>query len=172
MNQSIVLTIISPDHPGIIQTVSEALKNHGGNWIQSSMSSLAGQFAGILLVSVPEKHTRACLKELKELESQGMHIIATVAGDEKPAEIFSEYSLALVGNDQPGIVNTVTQLLAKRNISVSELETEVQSGSMSGGTIFRAHAKLQIPELTDINDLEAEIEDLANDLMVDINLEK
>lgn len=172
MNQSIVLTIISPDHPGIIQKVSEVLTDHGGNWTQSSMSSLAGQFAGILLASVPEKNTTSCLNGLKELESQGIKITATVAGDDAQAQNTSEYSLALVGNDQPGIVNTVTRLLAKRNISVSDLETEVQSGSMSGGTIFRASAKLQVPELTDINDLEADIEDLANDLMVEINFEK
>ena len=45
MNTAIVLTIISPDHPGIIQSVSSVLKKHGGNWTRSSMSTLAGQFA-------------------------------------------------------------------------------------------------------------------------------
>lgn len=41
MNNSIVLTVISEDHPGIVEVVSETLENHGGNWIQSSMSTLA-----------------------------------------------------------------------------------------------------------------------------------
>jgi glycine cleavage system regulatory protein len=78
MNTSIVLTVISVDQPGIIKTVSEALKSHGGNWSQSSMSSLAGQFAGILMASVPEQNADACLAALSGLESQGIQITARV----------------------------------------------------------------------------------------------
>jgi glycine cleavage system regulatory protein len=172
MNTPIVLTVISPDRPGIIRTVSEALKNHGGNWTQSSMSTLAGQFAGILLASVPEQNTAACLDELRGLESQGLHVIAEACEGESLAQKTKEYSLDLVGNDHPGIVHTITTLLANHNISVRDLETTVESGSMAGGMIFRARALLQVPESTDIGELEYEIEDIANDLMVDIRLEK
>jgi len=59
MKTSIVLTIIADDQPGIVNTVSKALYNHGGGWTDSSMSSLAGQFAGILLASVPSERADA-----------------------------------------------------------------------------------------------------------------
>ena len=135
------------------------------------MSTLAGQFAGILLASVPEENADACLADLRDLEDRGIHITAEVC-DEVPEPVtMSEYSLDLVGNDQPGIVNTITTLLASHNISVHDLETQVESGSMAGGTIFRAKAQLHVPECADIVALEAEIEDLANDLMVEINFE-
>ena len=172
MNTSIVLTVISPDQPGIVQSVSNALKKHGGNWTQSSMSTLAGQFAGILLASVPESSADACLAELRDLEDHGIHIVAEICDESLETGKTSEYSLDLVGNDHPGIVNTITTLLANHNISVNELETSVESGSMAGGSIFRAKAQLQVPESVDIGELETEIEDLANDLMVEMSFEK
>ena len=171
MNTSIVLTVIANDHPGIVKSVSQTLKNHGGNWTQSSMSSLAGQFAGILLASVPSENTEACLAELRGLESAGLHVIASVSSEKASEEKTSNYTLDLVGNDHPGIVHDITALLANHNVNVHDLETTVESASMGGGDIFRALAKLVVPESTDMDMLESELESLANDLMVDIRFE-
>ena len=172
MNNSIVLTVIANDQPGVIQAVSKVLRNHDGNWTQSSMSTLAGQFAGILLVYVPNDKTEACLAELQGLESEGLRIIAHVS-DEEPAKAKThEYTLELVGNDRPGIVHDITVLLAGHNVNVRDLETVVESASMGGGELFKASAQLVVPETTDIDDLAGELEDIANDLMVDIRFEK
>ena len=83
MNTSIVLTVIANDQPGVIQMVSRVVTEFGGSWTQSSMSSLAGHFAGILLVSVPSHKTEACIEKLQALESKGLRIMANV-GSEAP----------------------------------------------------------------------------------------
>jgi len=168
MNTSIVLTVIADDHPGIIQIVSEVLDAHGGNWTQSSMSSLAGQFAGILLASVPEENSNACITDLQGLESRGLRVIANISSDQTPGVITKKYVLDLVGNDRPGIIHDITTLLANHKVSVNDLETTVESASMAGGMIFKASAILEVPETLDAYTLESELEDLANDLMVDI----
>ena len=169
MNTSIVLTIIADDQPGIIQTVSEVLTHHGGNWTKSSMSSLAGRFAGILLASVPVESTDACLAELHELESGGIRVVANI-GDEDTGNVKpSTYLLELVGNDRPGIVHEITTLLANQQVSVHELQTAIESASMGGGDLFKATAKLSVPESVDLDVLINGLEDLADDLMVDIN---
>ena len=172
MNTSIVLTVISEDHPGIIEIVSKALKKHDGNWTQSSMSSLAGQFAGILLASVPNNSVNACLVDLQGLESKGLHIIAHVSGQEDGTEDVQQYGLKLVGNDRPGIVHDITRVLAGHKVSVADFETSVEGASMGGGELFKARAQLLVPESSDIFALESELEDIANDLMVDICFEK
>ena len=53
MNTSIVLSVLSDDRPGIVEALSDVLARHDGNWTESSMLSLAGKFAGILLAEVP-----------------------------------------------------------------------------------------------------------------------
>ena len=172
MNTSIVLTIIAEDQPGIIETVSKVLKNHNGNWTQSSMSSLAGQFAGILLASVPSDKTDACIKELRALEPEGLRIIIRAGARQSQVENGQIFSMHLVGSDHPGIVHDITRVLAAHKISVIDLETSIESASMGGGELFKARAQLLVPESSDILLLENELEELANDLMVDINLEK
>jgi glycine cleavage system regulatory protein len=168
MNISIVLTVIADDEPGVIQTVSTVLKNHDGSWTKSSMSSLAGQFAGILLASVPKQNTDACLAELHGLENKGLRIIAHVSGENAEAEKTKTCILDLVGNDRPGIVHEITTLLAGLKISVHNLETTVEGASMGGGVLFKATAQLVVPESIDMDQLEEKLEDLANDLMVDV----
>jgi glycine cleavage system regulatory protein len=42
---------------------------------------------------------------------------------------------------------------------------------MSGESLFLAHARLMIPADASVEDLQHELEDLANELMVDIRLE-
>jgi len=172
MNTSIVLTILAEDQPGIINTVSRALYNHRGGWTQSSMSSLAGQFAGILLASVPSEEADACVKELHQLKSQGLHVIAHLSSESRATEKTHEYVLDLVGNDRKGIVHDITTILATHNVNVLNLETIVESASMGGGKLFKAKALLDVPGGTDIDLLESELEDMANELMVDISFVK
>lgn len=172
MNTSIVLTVIAADQPGIIELVSRVLKQHGGNWTQSSMSSLAGQFAGILLASIPTGQTQACLKDLRELESQGLAITVRATKEAGLPENEQEFTLDLIGNDRAGIVHEITAVLARNQVSVREFETTVESASMGGGALFKAKARLLVPPDTDLEMLTSELEDLANDLMVDIHFQK
>ena len=172
MNTSIVLSIISDDRPGIIESVSELLRQHEGNWTESSMLSLAGKFAGILLVRLPDDKCEAFLQGLRELEGRGIQIAAQRTGDTPSIENAREFTLDLVGQDHPGIVHEITEVLLANDINVLELETHCQSASMSGETLFLAHARLLVPPGASTRDLQGNLEDLANELMVDIKLEE
>jgi glycine cleavage system regulatory protein len=171
MSTSIVLAVVSEDHPGIVETLSELLAEHGGNWTESSMLSMAGQFAGILLASVPDQQADAFVEGLAKLKSEGLQIVAQRSGPAQTAAKEREFTLDLVGQDRPGIVHDITQILARHQVNVQELETTCQSASMSGESLFLAHARLLIPDETSVDELQDELEDLANELMVDIKLE-
>jgi glycine cleavage system regulatory protein len=172
MSTSIVLSVVSDDRPGIIEALSELLADHDGNWTESSMLSLAGKFAGILLASVPENQVDAFIENLGRLEQQGMQVVAQRSTASAPVKVEREFILDLVGQDHPGIVHDITRILAGHNINVLELETHCQSASMSGENLFLAHARLMVPEDTSLEDFQDEMEELANELMVDIKLEE
>jgi glycine cleavage system regulatory protein len=163
--------VVSDDRPGIVESLSELLADHNGNWAESSMLSLAGKFAGILLASLPDEQADAFIEGLAALEKQGMHIIAQRTGSIAPGEQMQEFTLDLVGQDHPGIVHEITEVLASHKINVLELETHCQSASMSGENLFLAHARLMIPKDASVDELQDRLEDLANELMVDIKLE-
>jgi glycine cleavage system regulatory protein len=172
MNTSVVMTVIGEDHPGIVNTLSEVLTRHGGNWTQSSMSSLAGQFAGILLATLPDDAVADCLAEFDELREQGLEIIAHTAAAPPPDPDSERWALDLVGHDRPGIVHEITAVLAQFGVNVEELETEVASASMAGGPLFKARASLQVPGGLELAELESRLEALANELMVEFRRQR
>jgi glycine cleavage system regulatory protein len=170
MMTSLVLTVIGPDKPGLVEILSQTIARHNGNWLESGMSRLGGKFAGILIVSVPADDASALEQALSALQTQGLKVMAErnegVASDTSR----SPMQLELVGHDKPGIVRDIAQALAARNINVESLDTELTSGSMSGEQLFKAQASLLAPEGLDINELQLALEAIASDLMVDITL--
>jgi glycine cleavage system regulatory protein len=170
MNVSVVLTIVCDDRPGIVKSLSRVLEEHGGNWTESSMLSLAGKFAGILLASVPEQRVEDFLAALAGLESEGVQVVAQRCGAAAAPGDALDFTLELLGQDRPGIVHDITEILSRHRVNVHELETGCESASMSGEVLFRARARMRVPAATSIEDLRSELEDLANELMVDIRL--
>jgi glycine cleavage system regulatory protein len=171
MKVSIVLTVISEDRPGIIERLSQTLTAHNGNWVQSSMLSLAGKFAGILYAAVPEHEVGNALEAFSALGAEGIQVQVESAG-ELADHYAKEITLDLVGQDRPGIVQEIAQVLARFGVNVDELNTEVTEASMSGEMLFNAAARLRVPESCDLTGLQEALEQLANELMVDINLQE
>ena len=53
--ESLVVTVIGKDRPGLVESVSAVVEEHGGSWVESRMSRLAGEFAGILYPDIQVK---------------------------------------------------------------------------------------------------------------------
>ena len=166
----VVLTLIGPDRPGLVEALSEAITEHGGNWLESRMARLSGMFAGILRLEVPDERTRSLVKALEGLGSDGLRlVIEEVAAEapERPAEILQ---LNLVGRDRPGIVKQIAGYLASRNVNVGHLATDREGAPMSGETLFRASAEIEVPESTSLEEIRQGLERIASDLMVEIKV--
>ncbi len=168
MKTSLVLTLIGSDKPGLVELVSRTLAEHHANWQESSMSRLAGKFAGILIASVDSDRVSTLQEALQKLEDQGLKVTAEVDSDSNDHK-GQALSLELIGHDKPGIVREISRALARRNISVEKLDTEVVSGSMSAELLFKAQADLLAPANTDLDELQDGLEAIASDLMVDIS---
>lgn len=167
---SLVLTVIAPDQPGLVEQLSQTIVAHQGNWLESSMSRLAGKFAGILIVSVPDNQIPPLTEALSALESQGLKVIAERSSDPQTDTGGNSISISLIGSDHPGIVHDISQVLSGYQINVERLGTELFSGSMSAEKLFKADADLLVPASVDLDDLQQSLEEIASDLMVDITL--
>ena len=152
----LVLTVIARDKPGIVEALSQAVSDHGANWLGSRMARLAGEFAGIVEVSVPDTQASKLALALRGLESEGLRTL----------------QLELVGNDRPGIVREIAQALARRGVNVDELSTGCESAPMSGEALFRTTARLEVPADVTLESLGTELEKIASDLMVDLSLDE
>ena len=171
MQLSLVMTIIGPDRPGLVDSVASRVTENGGNWLESRMSRLGGHFAGILRVEMPGEREQSLIQALKGLEKEGLSVVvhsdrAQTASADKELSL-----LEIVGQDRRGIVRQISRVLASHGVNVEELETERNSAAMSGEMLFKARAKLHIPESCNVAELRKTLEKIAEDLIVDISLQ-
>jgi glycine cleavage system regulatory protein len=167
----VVLTLLGPDRPGLVELVAGVIAGHGGNWLESRMTRLGGKFAGILRAELPADRLPAALAALGALEGRGLKVYAEAAphaATDAPEQIMD---LELVGLDRPGIVREISQLLAANGVNVEELTTNRKSAPMSGEMLFEARAHVRVPAAMDLAVLRAGLERLATDLVVEVKLE-
>jgi glycine cleavage system regulatory protein len=170
---TLVLTAIGDDHAGLVRALSGVIADHDGNWETSRMAHLAGKFAGIVQVTVPDANIEALISDLEPLEKQGLlDITAELTTSTPPTGAETRLTLELVGLDQPGIVRDISDALATRNVNIEELETETVAAPMDGGILFKAVATLVLPAGLSSDDLTDVLEELAVQLMVDIELDE
>jgi len=172
MPTHLVLTVIGLDRPGLVSALSDTIAACGGNWLDSRMASLAGQFAGILLVDIASDRVAGLRIELERLEAMGLQL-AVEQGPVQAAAVDSGrvLKLELIGQDRAGIVRDISRVLAAQNVSINEFHTSRSSASFSGEAMFKATALLRLPHGLDEDVLQRALESLANELMVDLELQ-
>ncbi len=169
MQTPLGMTIISPDRTGLVEAVARAVAAHGGNWLESRLCRLGGEFAGILRVEVPAARKASLLAALRALETNGLQIV--VRDDSSTVEPAGKLArLEIIGADRPGIVHEISSALARAGVNVEEFSSEVASAPMSGETLFKAVARLRLPLAADLDALKKELEKIAADLLVDVSL--
>jgi glycine cleavage system regulatory protein len=166
--RGLVFTLIGQDRPGIIDSVAACIAHHGGSWEESQLVRLQGQFAGIVHVEVPDEKLEAVRGALSDLP--GLRV--TIADAEEAEAPHGSVELDLVGADRPGIIHQIGHVLAESGISMEQLVTSTERAPMSGEAIFRAHAVLAVPPGKSIAALRDSLESLANELMVELELEE
>src|SRR3954451_12809698 len=100
MTTELVLTLLGPDRPGLVEAVADVIAGHGGNWLESRMAHLAGKFAGVLRAEVPAEQVDAVIQALGRLEGRGRKIVAEVAGAAARPADQRAMNLELVGLDR------------------------------------------------------------------------
>lgn len=172
MASSLVMTIVGPDRPGLVDSVASLVTAHGGNWLESRMSRLGGQFAGILRVEFPEGSEASFAASAEGLRASGLAVLLVADAAEVPVPQGRGWVIQLVGQDRPGIVRQISRALADRQVNVEDLHTECVSAPMSGEPLFKARALVHVPPACDLADLRRELEKIASDLIVDLALQE
>jgi glycine cleavage system regulatory protein len=170
MLSTLVMTVIGPDRPGLVELVTANVVEQGGNWLESRMCRLGGQFAGIVRVEVPAEKSDALLATLAKLEKDGLYISARKEAAAPSPVRGTVAVLELVGQDRPGILHQISHVLAQHRVNVEELSSDRINAPMDGSMLFQARISVLLPAAISIPQLRSELEKIATDLMVDVQL--
>jgi glycine cleavage system regulatory protein len=171
LNSSLVFTFLGQDRPGLVERLADIVADHQGNWLESHMTQLAGQFAGIVRVSVLDTELAELSNALGSLNIEGLTIhLQTGSAVLAPSAESRLCKLHILGNDRPGIVREVSRALKQQQINVIEMSSNITSAAMSGDALFEAHVSAEMPAGCDVDELEDSLDMIAEQLDVDIVL--
>ena len=166
MTAKVILTAVGSDRPGLTQALADAVYAAGGNWLESHLSRLGGKYVGSVLVEIED--VAAFERAIRAVDAVGLEMSIVPAGD-APAAAPGVQTIELVGQDRPGIVREVTSVLAGLGVNIEDFATTVENGAWSGELLFRAVAKVAIPESLPADAVRAALEGISGEIMVDFS---
>ncbi len=171
MQSGYIVTFIGDDRPGLVEALSAAIGNNGGNWQESRLSQLGGKFAGLILVTLPDDKGEALEADLRALAATGLSVRVTSCDAQAASAAGRTIELTVVGPDRPGIVKEISHALAERQFNVLEMESGVSSAPMSAEPLFQAHIVASIAEDAQVESLHASLDEIANSMTLDIDVD-
>lgn len=167
---NLVLTVVGEDRAGLVATLAEVVAAHGGNWEHSQLAELAGTFAGIVLISVPDERTEALRSALEGLD--GLLQVRAQPGTAESTKLADrQLRVNVLGDDRPGIVMEISGVLSRHGVSIEAIQSESREAPMAGGRLFEAQLQAKLEDEVDLVRVQAELEALAAELLVDIAVE-
>ncbi|WP_085299058.1 glycine cleavage system protein R [Cognaticolwellia mytili] len=161
----LIISFITADRPGIVDSLSNIIGKHQGNWQKSSLHQMSGIFAGVVEIVCPNSSTSALSKELADLENFKIQIeqATSVASVTE-----SQLILELTANDRAGIVQEISSTIHSNGGNLLKLVSTQESAPHFGHELFKAKVTIAAND-ADVDNMISALENLADDLMVDIS---
>ena len=143
---NIVFTLTGPDRIGIVDEVTRMLLDAGGNVETSRMTRLGGEFAILMLVSVPSEDA-GLDRGIAMLAAQG-YKVTTSRTSLGYAERYPGWLPCLIeirGADHEGIIHEIAHILSRRGISIESMDTGTTQAPINGMPLFMMTAAVIVP---------------------------
>lgn len=169
MQQQYVITFAGADRTGLVETLAELVKSHGGDWQQSELTRLGGAFAGAILVHVSDEGFEALNRAMERDQNAELAIHITRAISKPQME--PNLRLALTGPNRPGIVYEITHELAELDVNILHFTSRVESGAWSGEPLFVADLEASAPSNFDLEELRDRVDTIEERMTLEIDIE-
>jgi glycine cleavage system transcriptional repressor len=161
----LAITVVGQDRTGIVADVSGILAGLGLNLTDSTMTLLRGHFA-MMLICVGEPGADEVQRALQPVTGDGDLIVTVrpVPPEPTPTVPGTPFTLLVHGADRLGIVATLTRVLADAGGNITDLTTRLS------GMLYLLSAEVDLPSTVDVDELMAELDEVAERLGVDVTL--
>ena len=164
--ESLAITVVGHDRPGIIARTAEVLSAYGMNLEDSSMTLLRGHFAMTLICA---GSTAAAEVEQALVAAMDPSLAVTVLPvpdelDRQP--VGSTYLVTVHGADRLGIVARLAGTIAAAGGNITDLTTRLT------GELYVLVAEVDLPPAADVPALRAALAAASRELGVDTTLRR
>jgi glycine cleavage system transcriptional repressor len=168
-----IVTALGKDRPGIVAGVTKILYQLGCNLEDSAMTRLEGEFAIMLIFSVPARASAERLREaFAPLERQlglAVHLKPLTASEARaPKARGRAFQISVYGADRPGIVFRVSEALAKLHVNITDVHAHRSVGG--GPSLYLLLLEVEVPPRRSAQALETQLKRIAKRLGVEVSL--
>jgi glycine cleavage system transcriptional repressor len=162
---SVSVTVIGHDRPGIIADVTARLAELGLNLEDSTMTLLRGHFA-MMLICAGTATAAEVEKSLDAVTADGSLIVSAreVPSEGDVSSGGAPYVLSVHGGDRPGIVSAIAQVVAEDGGNIVDLTTRLS------GELYVLVADVDLPAGADVGTLRGRLDEAAREVGVDVTL--
>ncbi|MBC8184652.1 transcriptional regulator [candidate division KSB1 bacterium] len=172
MQKNLALTLTGRDRIGIVEQVTKLVLYCGGNVESSRMTRLGGEFAMLMLVTVPEQKIEELNDSINSLQGQGFTVTSCQTEGSAPVKYagWIPYQVEVNGADHEGIIHLIAHHLAEHNINIETMDTNMVKAPMSGTPLFMMTAVILAPSDLSYQELQNDLKTIADELNMDINI--
>jgi glycine cleavage system transcriptional repressor len=146
MRTDIVFTLTGTDRIGIVEEVSGVLLELEANVETSRMVRLGGEFALLMLVSLPSERFAELDSAVSALAEDGFRVTtAPTQRADSPAGSWLPYKVTVEGADHEGIIHEIATGLSQLGISIESMDTGTAEAPVSGTPLFSMTALVLVP---------------------------
>lgn len=172
MRKHLVMTLIGPDHVGIVDRVTKKILEFHGNIEESRMARLGGDFSMLLLISVIENKKKALTKALIQLDDKNFQVFIRETESDTATKYsgWLPYRVVISGADNEGIINSISHHLAASGINVESAETNTTAAPMSGTLLFTMTAIVLVPPTLTYHSWREPLDEVGDKMNVSIEV--
>jgi len=172
MPKRFVLTLTGTDRIGLVEHVTELILECDGDVQASRMARLGGEFAMLMLVSIPDANTEQLSRNMENLVRESFKVSVT----ETEADVIAErkdwqsYLIEVRGANHEGIIHEIAEHLSEQEINIESIDTNVVPEPMSGAPLFTMEAIIVVPPDLPEHTWQDELEEVADRLNVELQV--
>jgi glycine cleavage system transcriptional repressor len=171
MPKNIVLTLTGRDKVGIVDNVTSVIAKRDGNVEASRMARLGGEFAMLMLVTLPDKALDNLDKDFQQLRGEGYQVtLLQTEDDSKKYAGWLPYEIEVTGADHEGIIHDISHHLATQGINIESMDTSSTPAPMSGTPLFMMKGVILVPPKLTFHIWSDALEEIGDKLNVSVKV--
>jgi len=171
MRTELVFTLTGKDRIGLVEEVTGAFLALDGNVETSRMMRLGGEFAMLVLVSVPTERLAELDATASALTEEG-YLVTTRPVNEAEGDRtgWLPYRVSVTGADHEGIIHQIAHGLSERGINIESMDTATIQAPVSGTPLFSMSGVALVPPTIAEEDWIGTLIEAGNQANVDIEV--
>lgn len=172
MRTDVVLTMTGNDRIGLVDQMTELLLGLDGNVETSRMARLGGEFAVLMLVSLPAEQVSGIEATFQPLTALGYKVTVsqTEPSGAKARAGWQMAQIEVEGADHEGIIHEIAHHLSQWGINIEAMDTGTQPAPISGTPLFTMSARVAVPPSLAAQDWEGPLDEVGRRLNVEIKV--